>query len=225
MIGMSAVSGSLRNSLICRTSPEVLVAQMCVVAAEKEMTMRRSQIAFALSVVVCFAVSSQVSGQDDLSRPFTLADTMTTENAATAVYDPATGNLSVTSTMIPVYQCPSARGGTGPTTNYMLVTGPGTVFEGGKATKISEIRDGTANTLLVVEVVGASTNWAEPVDLDAGSLTLPFGGGAGSPGSNHLGGINSAFCDGSVHFLADTMSPAVLNALITKSGREATPSF
>jgi hypothetical protein len=80
------------------------------------------------------------------------------------------GNLNVASTAIPVYQCPSAQGGASPTTNYILITGPETVFDGGKATKISEIQDGIANTFLVVEVVGVSTNWAEPVDLDAGSL-------------------------------------------------------
>jgi len=134
-------------------------------------------------------------------------------------------NLAVTSTPLPVYRCPSDPGGISPTTDYMVITGPGTVFDGVKATKISEIRDGTSNTILVVEVVGTNTNWAEPVDLDASNLTLPFGSGMNSPGSHHPGGINAALCDGSVRFLADTISPEIINALITKSGQEAIPNF
>jgi prepilin-type processing-associated H-X9-DG protein len=133
-------------------------------------------------------------------------------------------NAMVTSTAIPVFQCPSDPTATGPTTNYMVITGPGTVFEGSQSTSIREIPDGTSNTLLVVEVGATGTNWAEPVDLDAGSLTLPFAQG-GQPGSYHPGGINAALCDGSVRFLSDTLSPSVLHALITRAGGETIGPF
>jgi prepilin-type processing-associated H-X9-DG protein len=134
-------------------------------------------------------------------------------------------NAAVTNRVIPAYQCASDTTGTGPTTNYMVITGPGTVFDGAKATKLSEITDGTSNTLLVVEVTATNVNWAEPVDLDASNLTVPFPGGPLSPGSRHPGGINAVMCDGAAQFLSDTMSPAVLNALVTKDGREAIPAF
>ncbi|MCH5375637.1 MAG: DUF1559 domain-containing protein [Planctomycetes bacterium] len=112
-----------------------------------------------------------------------------------------------------------------PTTNYMVITGPGTVFDGAKSAKLRDIRDGTSNTLLVVEVTGGNTNWADPVDLDASSLSLPFGSGPNSPDSFHPGGINAAMCDGSVRFLADSISPAIVHALITASGQEAISNF
>jgi prepilin-type processing-associated H-X9-DG protein len=41
--------------------------------------------------------------------------------------------------------------------------------------------------------------------------------------SFHTGGVNIAFCDGSVHILATSITPPVLAALVTKSGGEVLP--
>ncbi len=86
-------------------------------------------------------------------------------------------NLAVTNQPMPVYSCPSSPTGTpGSTqTSYMVITGLGTVFDAGKACKLSEIIDGTSNTLMVVEVAGSGVNWAEPKDLDAQQTDLPAG--------------------------------------------------
>jgi prepilin-type processing-associated H-X9-DG protein len=129
-------------------------------------------------------------------------------------------NAIVTATAIPVFQCPSDPGSGSASTNYMVITGPGTVFEGSQAAPMSEIRDGTSNTLLVVEVSGTNTGWAEPVDLDASNLTLPFARGSNSPGSYHPGGINAAMCDGAVQFLPDAIDPMTFRALTTRGGGE-----
>ncbi len=134
-------------------------------------------------------------------------------------------NLAVTRQPVPVYTCPSSPGGPGSTeTNYMVITGPSTVFDAGKACAFSQILDGTANTIMVVEVAGTGVNWGEPKDLDASTLTFPLGTPGGStPGSPHPGGLNVAMCDGSVRFIADAVSPQVFNAMITKAGAEALP--
>ena len=103
----------------------------------------------------------------------------------------------------------------------MVITGPGTVFDGAKAAKFSDITDGTSNTVMVVEVVGTGVNWAEPVDLDAGNMQFPnVTGGSTGPGSHHPGGLNAALCDGSVRFLSEAIDRQTLDALITKSGAE-----
>jgi prepilin-type processing-associated H-X9-DG protein len=107
----------------------------------------------------------------------------------------------------------------------MVISGPGAIFDGAKATKFREITDGTSNTLLVVEVQGTGVHWAEPVDLDASNLMLPFSGGPNSPGSFHPGGINAAMADGSVRFLSDVIPPATINALITKDGNETVQAY
>jgi len=137
-------------------------------------------------------------------------------------------NLAVTSQHVPVYSCPSSpTSGPGSTeTGYMVITGPSTVFDAGKACRISDILDGTSNTIMVVEVAGTGVNWGEPKDLDASTLTYPLGTPGGStPGSHHPGGLNAALCDGSVRFIADTVSPQAFNAMITKAGAEMVPNY
>ena len=42
--------------------------------------------------------------------------------------------------------------------------------------------------------------------------------------SDHNGGVNVAFCDGSVRFLSETMSTDVLFALCTRAGGEPIPN-
>jgi hypothetical protein len=132
-------------------------------------------------------------------------------------------NQAVTSVVIPVFRCPSSTAGPGSQeTNYMLLTGPGTVFDGAKATNFAQIQDGTSNTIMIVEVEGTGVKWAEPVDLDATQLGAPLSsGGPGRTGSRHPGGIWVALCDGSVQFLPNTISQNTFQAMITKSGGEA----
>jgi prepilin-type processing-associated H-X9-DG protein len=138
-------------------------------------------------------------------------------------------NLAVTNQAVPVYVCPSNPAGSpGSTeTNYMVITGPNTVFDGGKACKIREILDGTSNTLMVVEVSGTQVNWAEPKDLDASTITYPLGSpGGNSPSSRHPGGLMAAMCDGSVRFISDSTAPQTFDALMTKAGQEMiSPDF
>jgi prepilin-type processing-associated H-X9-DG protein len=132
------------------------------------------------------------------------------------------GNRALTDMPIPVFTCPSSGDSVDSfQTNYMVITGPGTVFDGAKAAKFADIKDGTSNTLLVVEVTATGTKWAEPVDLDASTLSPPFStGGPGNAGSRHPGGMNAAMCDGSVQFLTGTIAPQTFDALITKAGNE-----
>lgn len=135
-------------------------------------------------------------------------------------------NLAVTRQHVPTYSCPSSpTSGPGSTeTSYMVITGPGTVFDGGKACSIRDILDGTSNTILVVEVAGTGVNWGEPKDLDASTLRYPLGTpGGGTPDSYHPGGLHAAMCDGSVRFISDGVTPQMFNAVITKAGAEAVP--
>lgn len=134
-------------------------------------------------------------------------------------------NLRVAEMMPKVYQCPSDMGG-GRFTDYMVITGPGTVFDGAKSARFTEIADGTSNTLLVVEAKGASTRWTEPVDIElAKSSLMTFGGPQGDIGSNHRGGAQVLFADGSVRFLRQDVSPQTLKKLATKADGEAVPGF
>ena len=92
----------------------------------------------------------------------------------------------------PFDRTPKVVGGYG-TTNYLGVAGKGTMFERGKKLKLSDILDGTSNTILLIESVQA-VPWAKPADFEFDpEKPLPnflF------PGRSVYG---VALCDGSVH--------------------------
>jgi uncharacterized protein DUF1559 len=98
-------------------------------------------------------------------------------------------------------------------TDYLFVTGKGTIFEAGRATKISEITDGTSNTIMVLEAKNSGISWAEPRDFD-------FSGPTALPQGNHPRGNIVLFGDGSVRFLPNTVAPQELRAAATRAGNE-----
>ncbi len=127
-------------------------------------------------------------------------------------------NQAAIDVVIPVYNCPSAPSTGTPYTNYMFVTGPGSAFEGQKAVRIRDIKDGTSNTIAVVEVPGGGTHWAQPDDIDVEAFLRLANQQPGR--SYHPGGFQAALFDGSVHFFEDTIDSSVLRALITPQGQE-----
>jgi prepilin-type processing-associated H-X9-DG protein len=129
-------------------------------------------------------------------------------------------NQLITSTAIPAYKCPSAPDQS-TETNYMVITGQGTLFEKAEACSVADISDGTSNTILVVEVAGTGVNWAEPRDLDVSTFSPPFSPPSpDAPGSYHSGGLNVALGDGSTHFLSNSIDPATARSMATRAGGE-----
>lgn len=137
--------------------------------------------------------------------------------------DPA--NLELQWQIPSVYQHPSANSGGGwqSTSNYYLITGPGTLFPNKGPLKPSAVIDSAAQTILVVEAIPVvpSGTWLEPIDLDYAVLTgdLIFGG-ATEMGGLTIGGATFATVDGRGHFAADNLDPAVVRALVTPAGNE-----
>lgn len=115
--------------------------------------------------------------------------------------------------------------------------------------RVVDIKDGTSTTLLLTEdsarpelwrmgkrIAGEAYNggWSDPnleIALD-GSDTLETGQGQGfgpcvmnctndnEAYSFHLGGVNFAFCDGSVRFIRETIRNTTFAALVTKAARD-----
>jgi prepilin-type processing-associated H-X9-DG protein len=81
--------------------------------------------------------------------------------------------------------------------------------------KLSQITDGTSNTIMVIEAK-EPVIWTKPADLTLPKekTRMPSIGGL------FKNGTNAAFCDGSVHFLPRSLMPAQLRALVTPSGGE-----
>jgi prepilin-type processing-associated H-X9-DG protein len=121
-------------------------------------------------------------------------------------------------------------------------------------TKVTDVTDGTSNTLMIVEDGGRPFFYRQgpqlvsngPVSQGGGAWADPFGylvvngsfpdGTIGGPCamnctsdnemfSFHTGGMNAAFGDGSVRFIKDSISLQVAAALISKAGGEVLPDF
>ncbi len=127
-------------------------------------------------------------------------------------------NKTLISRMPAVYTCPSgsptlAKDGK---TSYLTPRGPATMFPGAHALRISDILDGTSNTLFVVDANdAAAVTWTQPDDWD-NSRDIKAQGLFG----HHAEGTNVVFADGSVDFLKEPISPRVLRALTTCNGGE-----
>ncbi len=130
-------------------------------------------------------------------------------------------NQFATTVSIPAYRCPSDPGQTPFDTSYVLITGTGTIFEAGNPAGISSILDGTANTVMAVEIASSGIAWPKPEDLDIEAFVAMFGGsGAGRTRSPHPGGVNALFADGSVRFLSFDIPQNEARALATRAGME-----
>jgi hypothetical protein len=114
------------------------------------------------------------------------------------------------------FHCPSSELPQGFTT-YLAVVGENACFHSTKPRAISEITDGTSNTLMVIEVpVKQAVHWMSPHDADE-QMVLNI-----SPAKElaHIGGVQAALADGSAHFLSVDMAPETRRAVISINGKE-----
>ena len=98
---------------------------------------------------------------------------------------------------------------------YFLLTGPATPFDGKKTTGIRAVRDGTTNTVGLVEAK-RKIPWSKPEDISYDpKKPLPKLGGF------FEGGFHVGFLDGSILFLPqDEIDDETLRAMFTHAGGE-----
>ena len=152
------------------------------------------------TLILPFMEQSNLYSQIDLNKPWD---------------DPV--NLPFSNVVIPGYACPSGHTDSPEKTCYQVVVDPSGIFTGANSTKITEITDGTSNTILLVEAESENAvPWMSPNDTDLPTyLTL---GQTIRP--NHTGGSNATFADGSIRFLSNGIDPATAKSLISKGGGE-----
>ncbi len=156
----------------------------------------------------------------------------------------SSANATAAAQVISVYLCPSTR------RSSPLVQGHGASDYGGlfgeaiqplssswvaengvmvydRAFSIKDIRDGTSYTIVVSEDAGwTDGQWINGLnifDQKYGINVIPSNPRLleNEMRSDHPGGVNCAFCDGSARFLSQSTDLKTLKALITRAGGEA----
>jgi prepilin-type processing-associated H-X9-DG protein len=147
------------------------------------------------------------------------------------------GNLPAVQSSIKTFMCPSANADAmaDAVTHYVAMSGigldaatrpagaPGNGFMGyDRLTSLSMIKDGTSNTIALMETRSGLGPWArggpsnlrgfDPADVPIFGDQRPFGG--------HPDGINAAMADGSVRYINAGIDPIKLAAAITIDGGE-----
>jgi Protein of unknown function (DUF1559) len=104
--------------------------------------------------------------------------------------------------------------------NYVLVIGPGTIFPANGPLPKSAIRDKPDQTILLVETTNGSS-WMEPGDSIDTKRGIQIGNRAGIDiGGNHADAANAVTVSGAGLTLPNSISPSMLDALISANGQE-----
>ncbi|MFH1924802.1 MAG: DUF1559 domain-containing protein [Planctomycetota bacterium] len=99
---------------------------------------------------------------------------------------------------------------------YRVVSGEETVFPGREGIPMKEIKDGTSNTIMIVEVDDEhAVIWTKPEGLPFDPEDPERG-----LGGQFEGGFNAAICDGSARFFELPQPKERLRALFTRAGGE-----
>jgi prepilin-type N-terminal cleavage/methylation domain-containing protein len=115
--------------------------------------------------------------------------------------------------------------------------GDGVIWENNKPLRITDVTDGTSNTFMIGEALCGKDYMNSWCHMDNPILTCALAPNAKSPvtgqdypptdwwnrygaTSDHLGGVQFALTDGSVHFISNTIDLTLYRALGTRQGGE-----
>lgn len=142
-------------------------------------------------------------------------------------------NRKVFETVVPIYQFPpgvpnpelSADPGKVPGFALSNYAGNIRVLRLGQSMRITDIRDGTSNTILFGEVHENLRPWGDPLNVRDPAIGINQGPKSfGSPFSAGRG-CNMLLADGSVRFVSESTALDVLKALSTPASGEPLPEF
>jgi hypothetical protein len=101
-------------------------------------------------------------------------------------------------------------------TTYLVPIGEGTVFGGKEGPRIQDIRDGTSNTIMIVNALPEkAVIWTKPDDLPV-TAAEPLNGLVNAARKT----FETTFCDGSVLTLSDAIDPKVLWLLLNANDHQ-----
>ena len=134
----------------------------------------------------------------------------------------APNNIKLAPAITAVYQCPEETHMSASGASYLAVVGKRTMWPGQKSITLNDVKDGTSNSIMIVEVANSGIQGSEPRDLDYSQLAFqinpPQGGGIsslhGKTWRSDPNCVEALFGDGSVHLLQNDLKPATLKLLL-----------
>lgn len=119
------------------------------------------------------------------------------------------------------FRCPEDATNPAGVTDYVAVVGPETIWQPDRGTRFADIRDGSWQTIAVIEASGAGVNWMEPRDLPFAAVDNGINPKQGQGiSSMHPGPVIAMFADGHTQTIQEDISLETLKALFTKAGGE-----
>jgi prepilin-type processing-associated H-X9-DG protein len=131
-------------------------------------------------------------------------------------------NLLLANRMPGLYRCPSDPAADRSLTSYAMIVGPHAISDGPTARRVSDVKDGTSNTIMLAETANAEIQWLEPRDLNTEDMVFRVNALRDSPhesgcgiSSRHPDRANVVFCDGTVRAIDEIVAEKILKAMLT----------
>ena len=119
------------------------------------------------------------------------------------------------------FRCPEDKANPGTNTDYVAIIGPETIWQPDHGTTFADIKDGSSQTIAVIEAAAAGINWMDPRDLPSAAVGKGVNPKQGQGISSlHPGAVIAMFADGHTQTIQENISLKTLKALFTKAGGE-----